>query len=161
MSAAIILGSVVTFGGYGIAGIFALVQMYSKSNQKRVSDNDQTATNLINNLKTTVDLQEKAIKENKALLDKTTKELHQMEGRNSVLESLFNGSENSILAFLKQAPVLMDIAKENHELATANNKAITDLTNTMNNFLLHIMPLMEKPVLPAPVTSQPVQKTDG
>ncbi len=146
-----------TISGYLIAGAFALYTQYSKQKTQSKTEDDKVASNLINNLKITVDQQEKALKDTNIKLEQTTKDLHLMQGRNSVLEGLFNGNENSILAFLKQAPQLMEVASENHKLAVASNEALTNLTNTMNNFLLHIMPLMDKPLIPKPVTSEPVQ----
>lgn len=128
------------YAGYVIAGALALYGLVSRQGSQVREDNMKISQNLIENLKTTVDQQKETIATTNTKLDQTTKELHQMQGRNSVLESLFNGNENSILAFLKQTPVLMEIAHENKEFSKANSEAITGLTLVIKDMVDKITP---------------------
>lgn len=117
--------------GWVVAGILVVIGLFNRQTKQNRKDDDETASNLISNLKTTVDLQEKTINSLNAKMEITNKELHQMQGRNSVLESLFNGNENSILAFLKQAPKLLEIAEDNNKLTKENFTATTNLTTAI------------------------------
>lgn len=108
---------------------------FNSRNNQRAAD-DSVSSNLIQNLKTTSDMQEKMIGTLTTKLDQTTKELHVMQGRNTVLEELFNGSENSILSFLKQAPELITIAKENHDLSKKNADDIAALTASIGKLVV-------------------------
>lgn len=129
------LGILAGVAGWLVAGVFTFIGLFSTQSKANRVDDDSVASNLINNLKLTVD----QLKEDKdamsTKLDNTTKELHQMQGRNSVLEGLFNGSENSILAFLKQAPEIMNFAHENNTLAKSNLEAVTSLTASIDNLI--------------------------
>lgn len=112
----------------GVLGVYGLFNMQARS---RRADDDSVSANLINNLKSTVD----QMKEQNAIqavkLEQTTKELHQMQGRNTVLEQLFNGQEGSIMAFLKQAPALVKITEENNAMAKRNADDIGKLTKAV------------------------------
>ena len=129
------LGILAGVAGWLVAGVFTFIGLFSTQSKSNRADDDNIATNLINNLKSTVD----QLKEDKdtmsAKLDETTRQLHLMQGRNSVLESLFNGNENSILAFLKQAPDMMAFAQENNALAKSNLEATTSLTASIDNLV--------------------------
>lgn len=133
------LQTIINFGGYLIAAGLAVFSLFNSQWKQRQKDVDSTATNLINNLKTTVDIQEKTIakiqKENSehivkrdAELKDLSAKLHELSGRNKVLEDLFKGRDPAMKAFFEDAPVILQIAKENNKLATDNSKAIHDLT---------------------------------
>ncbi len=129
------LGTIVGSGGYIIAGVLVVLGMFGMGARDRRSESDKVASDLINNLKLTVEQLEKANVAMTARLDQTTKELHLMQGRNEMLERLFNGAEGSILSFLKQAPSLVEMIKDNNALSHQNNAALTTLTDTMEKFL--------------------------
>lgn len=126
------------FGGYIVAGVLVVLGYLGMGSRDRRKDDDTVATNLINNLQKTVDLQEKTIKATSDKLDQTTKELHQMQGRNSVLEGLFNGNENSILSFLKAAPRLISVAEENNTLAKATNASVGQMAQALTSLMQHL-----------------------
>lgn len=112
---------------------------FNQRGTQRASD-DAVASNLISNLQSSLTLTENTLKATNDKLDKTTMELHQMQGRNTVLEQLFNGSEGSILSFLKQAPELMRIANENHQLAKSNSEDLGKLTAAINLLVTAMTP---------------------
>lgn len=145
---AAILDIVAVIGAAGAAAWYAF------NNQKstlRAAD-DTVSSNLIQNLKTTTDLQEKTIGQLSLKLDTTTKELHQMQGRNEMLEKLFNGSEGSILAFLKEAPKLVRIADENNALAKSTNDEIKHLTTELRALVGALSGLDLKPAAQLDIT---------
>ena|SRR5579863_6864288 len=144
------------WGGWVVAGGFAVYGMWDKATNARHKDADDTATSLINNLKSTVDLQATQLKSYSEKLDQTTKELHLMQGRNSVLESLFNGSENSILAFIKEVPKLTRLTEENNTIAKANSDATTNLTKAITALLTKMTPQSEKTTTTVEKTTAPV-----
>lgn len=120
-----------------VLGAAAAAAWYAFSGQRgsqRAAD-DVVASNLIQNLKTTTDIQEKTISDLSIKLDNTTKDLHLMQGRNTVLETLFNGSEGSIMAFLKMAPDLQRIADENNKLAKETNANVQALTASVDKLV--------------------------
>lgn len=124
-----------TILGWGVAGVFVFMGFFGQNSKQRKEESDKLADGLIQRLKETVDQQGKDNLALSAKLDQTTKELHIMQGRNSVLEGLFNGSENSIMAFLKQAPELLQVAQQNHELAQSTNAAIGRLAEAMTSLV--------------------------
>lgn len=122
-----------------VAGSAAWYAFFSQKRSQQATDDD-VATKLINNLKLTVDQQEKTIGGLTTKLDTTTKELHQMQGRNTVLEQLFNGSEGSILSFLKEAPKLTLIAEENNALAKETSNDIKSLIASIDRLVTVLAP---------------------
>lgn len=134
LSTYIELAAAVVVGGIAVLGFF------NTTMRQRRGEDDSVATNLINNLKLTVDQQKEALAATSTKLDETTKQLHLMQGRNSVLESLFNGSEGSILAFLKQAPELQRIADENNNLAKATRDEVRALTSSIDRLVAVLTP---------------------
>lgn len=125
------LPTYIELAGAAIVGGLAVFGLFNTTMRGRRSEDSSVATNLINNLQTSLNLTESNLKATNVKLEQTTKELHQMQGRNQVLEALFNGQEGSIMAFLKQAPVLVRIAEENNAMAKQNTKDISDLTSSI------------------------------
>jgi len=134
------LTNIVMFGGYIIAGVLVVLGMFGMQVRQRRGESDTVASTLINNLQASLKLTEDNLKTTMGRLDTTTKELHQMQGRNTVLEQLFNGSEGSILSFLKQAPELMRVAKENHEISQTNAAELKQLTTSINLLVTALTP---------------------
>lgn len=141
------INTFVAIGGYAIAGGLAIFGVANKAWRQRRTEDDGVTQNLISNLQATVTLQEKTIGDLRTTLNQTTKEMHQMQGRNSVLEGLFNGSENSIMAFLKQAPELMTIARQNNAIGTNTEKQIGELTKAIGDLVAELR--AEREVVPA------------
>ena len=146
--------------GWIIAGALALAGVFNAKFRERRRESDETATNLINNLRTTVEVQEKSIAKMQHDMDEHTKQrdieikdlrdkVHNLSGRNSVLEDLFKGRDPAMQLFLKDAPNLMTIARQNNiliseqndlavknnDLAVKNSEAITALTNKMTELV--------------------------
>jgi hypothetical protein len=94
----------------------------AKKNQQ-ASDN-AVSQNLISNLQTSLDLTKSDLRETNAKLEVTTADLHRMQGRNSVLESLFNGNEGSIVSTLKMVPELVAAIREANAISKANADSV-------------------------------------
>lgn len=123
--------TIITVGGWTIAGGLALYGVFNTQQRAREKESDQTASNLITNLRTTVDLQEKELTR---LRDKETaqgKEIAHLSGQLAMLERVVQGRDPAMQAFLKDAPGLFQIARENNGLAKANSEAITALTSSI------------------------------
>jgi ABC-type transporter Mla subunit MlaD len=134
--------SMLGLAGYVIAGVFAFRGQWDKSSKNKDAEADALSDKLIQRLQQTVDQSEKSVATLSAKLEQTTKELHQMQGRNQVLESLFNGSENSIMAFLKQAPVLVKMTGESNQLAKDTSASIDHLASTFAKFIDNLQPIL-------------------
>lgn len=132
--------TLITIVGWMIAGGLAIFGVLNKQWRAREDEADSVAQRLIENLEATVDQQERTINKQAELLEATRKEMHQMQGRNTVLEELFNGSENSILSFLKQTPELMKIARENHTYNKTNSEEIGKLTVAVEQLVEALRP---------------------
>lgn len=132
--------SLLEYGGYIVAGILVVLGIFGVQVRQRRAEDDDVSTKLITNLQASLTLTEKNLKETNVKLDETTKQLHLMQGRNTVLEELFNGSENSILSFLKQAPELVLFAKENHTLSQKNAEDISALTSSIQDLVKALTP---------------------
>lgn len=140
------VGTIITWGGYVIAGILAIVGAFNLQRQAQRTADDQTAANLIQNLKTTTELQEKEITR---LRDKEAaqgKELAHLQGQLTMLKEIFQGRDPEMQEFLKTVPQLMIIAHENNGLAKAQADALAALTSQITALVVAITP-------PKPATS--------
>jgi len=133
-------------GGWVIAGVFGVIGIFNRQARERRKEDESVATNLINNLQKTVDLQEDTMKKMRLEMDAHTKERNEeikgirdqmshLQGRNAVLEELFKGRDPAMQAFLKDAPMLLEITKKDHELIEESMKSITGLSATMSKFV--------------------------
>lgn len=136
-----------TIGGWIIAGTLGLVGLFDRGKRERRKEDDQVASNLIKNLQTTSDLQEKKItkmqedmaahsKERDKEVQTLREELKHLTGRNSMLEDLFKGRDPQMQAFLKDAPLLIELAKKDHELIEQSSAAVTTLVEAMSKLIL-------------------------
>lgn len=128
------------FLGYIIAGVLAVWGVFNRQKRDRERFDDQTATNLINNLKTTTELQEKEIAVLRSKEVEQGKEIAHLQGQVKVLSDILQGKDPAMQAFIKQAPQLMAIAHENNGLAKANSEAITGLTKSISTLIDKITP---------------------
>jgi uncharacterized coiled-coil protein SlyX len=136
------LSEVVAWGGYLVAGILAIAGIFNMQRQKQRADNDQTAANLINNLKITVDLQEKELVSLRLREVDQGKQIAHLQGQVKVLSDILQGRDPQQMEVFKQAPAIFDIARENNKMSRANNEAITKLTETISIFIESLQPLM-------------------
>lgn len=136
---------ILTIGGWIIAGVLAVVGVFNKQSRERRREDEDVASNLIKNLQTTVEVQEKTIAKMQETMEKHTKERNEemqklrdqmthISGRNSMLEDLFKGRDPQMQAFLKEAPMLVEIIKADHELIEENTKMLTALGSAMSKF---------------------------
>jgi len=143
-----ILGTALTFGGYVIAGGFAVSGFFNRQQRSRRADNDLTATNLINNLKTTTEVQEKEIDLLRAKEIDQGKQIANMQGQIKVLSDILQGRDPAMQKFLSDAPEVARLAAENILIAknTASivadlaEKRMTELTNSINNLVKVLTP---------------------
>ena len=124
-----------TAGGWIIAGILAIVGMFNLQWRARRADDDKTASNLIANLKTTTELQEKEITVLRGKEIEQGREIAHLQGQVKVLTEVLQGRDPAMKAFLDRAPELMTIAHENNGLAKANADAITNLTKAITGLI--------------------------
>ena len=130
-----LLTSIVTYGGYILAGVFVALGMFGVQFRQRRNDNNEVTQNLIANYKLTVDEQDKKIKLSQEREIEQGKEIAHLQGQVKVLSDILQGRDPSMVAFLKDAPVLITIARENNGLAKANSEAITMLTKTISDLV--------------------------
>lgn len=141
-----ILGTVAPFLGWFAFGVLAVIGLFNKSRRVQRLEDDQTASNLITNLRTTVDVQEKTINQmqvDAAKKDKESREethalrdqLNQLVGRNTILEELFKGRDPKQDEFFKQAPDVFKIMRETHTLVQQQTNATVHLTEAITKLI--------------------------
>ena len=149
-----IILSHLNLAGWVVAGGFGLYGIFNKKQRERRIDDDQTASNLITNLKTSLDIQEKTItkmqsdmemhsKARDVQIKELSEKVHNLTGRNGILEDLFKGRDPAMQNFLKDAPILMTIAHENNGLAKETSGALVNLTQTIQS-LVERLPVNEQ-----------------
>lgn len=118
-----------------IAGLLAIVGIFNYQSKQRRVDDDTTANNLINNLKSTTELQEKEINTLRGKEIEQGKEIAHLQGQVKVLSDILQGRDPAMQEFLKHAPELVTIARENNGLAKANSEAMTNLTKAITGLV--------------------------
>lgn len=129
-----------TIGGWVIAGCLGIVGMFSIQNRQRRQADDSVSTNLIQNLRTTADMQEKEIMR---LRDKEVaygKDVAHLQGQLKMLTEIMQGRDPAMQAFLKTAPDLIAIVRENNTLAKEQQVAMTDLTKKLGQLVTILTP---------------------
>lgn len=138
-------------GGWVIAGIFAVIGMFSFTTKSRRVENDQLTTNLINNLTKTVETykeenanlktqMEKNASERDAQILKLQTDFSHLAGRNSLLEELFKGRDP------KQEAAYSEIPKMSATV-TATNESVGELADLIKTFINTVTPLIPKPAV--------------
>lgn len=128
---AIVLG----ISGYVVAGVLYVIGLFDKQRQDRIRADDTTATNLINNLRATTELQEKEIGQLRAEKIEQGREIAHLQGQIKTLTEVMQGRDPAMQSFLRDAPSLMQIVRENNDLSKTSAEALTKLTTAMTAFL--------------------------
>lgn len=128
--------------GWGVTGFLVVTGIFGSKYTDRRKESDRLADDLINRLKETVEQQSKDIAELKTQMSTQRAELDHVKGRNSVLEDLFKGRDPGMQQFLKDAPMLMEIAHANNALAKENSEAVSHLTDTLSTFFERLEPML-------------------
>lgn len=126
--------------GWIIAGVLAVIGMFNKQSRDRRTQDDQTAANLINNLKTTVDLQEKQLATMSTEKVAQGKEIANLQGQLTVVNKLLENRDPQVQAFLKEVPILVTAINESNVHSKSNQEAVINLTNMMADFLKKVTP---------------------
>lgn len=140
-------------GGYFVVGLFVFLGYFKRSTDDRRSEADKLADGLITRLQQTVDQQAKDMTALQEQMNKHTvqrdaeiKDLRgkvdHLTGRNGVLEDLFKGRDPAMQTFLKEAPTLITIARENNGLAKEMADGLGSLENTLMKFVDTLQPLL-------------------
>ena len=120
----------------GILGAAWYAFFGAKNNQE--AQGQAVSRNLIDNLQTSLDL-------TNVKLETTTKELHQMQGRNSVLEDLFKGNEGSIISTLKMIPELVASIRDSNAIAKSNADSVAKMATGIAELVGALAPLKAAP----------------
>lgn len=156
--------TVLGFGGYALVGLLAILGYFKKGSDDRRSEETKLADGLITRLQQTVDQNAKDMLKMQADMEKHTKDrdeqirklsddLKHMQGRNSVLEDLFKGRDPAMQAFLKDAPSLIGIARENNGLAKEMAQGLGSLESTLAKFVDTLQPILIHFELKKPATA--------
>lgn len=127
--------TIVSFGGYIISGILAVIGIFNYQARSRRQEDDLTATNLINNLKTTTELQERELVSLRLKEVEQGKEIAHLQGQVKVLSDIFQGRDPAVQAFIAKAPELLAIANENNGYAKKNFEATSKLTDAITELV--------------------------
>lgn len=137
------------FAGYILLGVFAFVGYFKKDTSALVEEADQVRQKLISSLKDTVDQQDRTLKKMQEDMEKHTEKrdlevkdlrdkLHNLTGRNAVLEDLFKGRDPAMQSFLKDAPTLITIAHENNQLGKSTAESVKRMADALASLMQHI-----------------------
>lgn len=122
--------------GWVIAGALGLAGVFNMQRQQRRRDDDQTASNLITNLKTTADLQDKELVSLRTKEVEQGKEIAHLQGQIKVLTDILQGRDPKTLATLEQIPLIYTAAMKNGE-------SIEKLTRAMADFMASFQKALE------------------
>jgi uncharacterized coiled-coil protein SlyX len=128
------------YAGWGIAGVFGIIGLFDRSARARRQEDDATASNLITNLRTTTDLQEKEIGVLRAKEIEQGKEIAHLQGQVKTLSEIMQGRDPSMQSFFKEAPELLVMVKENNQSAKESAAAIVSLTNALTKLVITMTP---------------------
>ena len=128
----ITISAALSIGGYVIAGILFVLGLFNKQAASRRVADDTISTNLITNLQTTCNLQEKEITTLREKEVEQGKEIAHLQGQVKTLSDLMQGRDPAMQSFLGGAPELMRIAAENNKLALATSQSVKDLTGAVH-----------------------------
>jgi len=117
-----------TLGGWVIAGVLAFVGILDRATRQRRKEDDNTASNLIQNLKTTTELQEKEIVTLRSKEVEQGKEIAHMQGQMKVLSEILQGRDPDMQAHM--------------ELGKHNAEVLALLAQTMNTFIETLQPII-------------------
>ena len=120
--------TIISIGGYVLAGVFAFIGIFNKQRQDREKLDDQTASNLIQNLKTTVDIQKTEIAgltEDKIEQGKT---IAHLEGQVKVLTDMVALRDPETMKAIAMIPDL-------HLIGERNGETLKKLTDAMTDFM--------------------------
>lgn len=138
--------SILGIGGYFIVGLFVFLGLFKKNKDERAKQADNIADTLIARLQERVKQLEEDMAEHTKMRDDQIQKLQStvdhLTGRNAVLEELFKGRDPAMQTFLKEAPTLITIARENNGLAKEVSQGLTSLENTLMKFVDTLQPLL-------------------
>ncbi len=121
--------------GWIVAGAIGVFGVFNGQWRQRRAEDDSTATNLINNLRTTTELQEKEIVALRAKEVEQGREIAHLQGQVKILSEVMQGRDPAMQKFLTDAPTLMTIAKENNGLAKETAHALNGLADAITAFV--------------------------
>lgn len=114
--------------GWLVAGIIGFIGIFNKQRQTRRVEDDQVANNLIANLRTTTDLQEKELEKLRTKEVENGKEIAHLQGQVKVLSEILQGRDPATKEIMSQIP-------EIYKIGTHNGESIEKLTTTMTEFM--------------------------
>lgn len=138
--------NILGLGGYVIAGILAFLGIFNVQLNSRRKENEALTNELITKLDRKVKDQAEEIE----LVRQQTKDhaierdnqiralqddIKTLSGKNELLENLFKGRDPIMQTVFKEAPEIFAIARENNIYSKANNVALTELTQTIKDFI--------------------------
>lgn len=122
------LTAIATAAGWILAGILAVIGVFDRATRQQRKDDDDTASNLIQNLKTTTELQEKEITTLRAKEVEQGKEIAHLQGQMKVLSEILQGRDPDM--------------QEHIELGRNNAEVLANLAQTMSTFIETLQPVL-------------------
>lgn len=132
------LGAFFTIGGWVVAGIFVVLGFFGRGEASRRAENDKLADSVISRQKEDNEQKGKQIAALTIDLEQTKKDLHQLQGRNTLLEELFKGRDPAMQTFLATAPRLIQIAEDNNNLAKATNASVGQMATALTELMTRL-----------------------
>lgn len=128
--------------GFAGLGVLVLTGSFSGEAKRMQGESDRVAQDLISNYRITIEEQEKKIS---GLLVKEVeqgKQIAHLEGQLKVLADMVALRDPQTASVFSEAPEIFKLARENNQYSKANNAAIERLTNTIEEFINRLPPLM-------------------
>lgn len=124
---------IITFGGYVIAVGFGVASLWNRQTKERNAESDRVASELIENLQRTSNLQKEELLALRSKEIDQGKEIAHLQGQVKVLSDLFQGRDPAMIQFFKEAPDLIVSTRANSNAVSDLTKAITELITSMKN----------------------------
>lgn len=139
--------------GFVVMGLFVFTGIFGSKNNERRTEADRIASELIERLKEKVEQLEQdmtehtqqrdiELKDMTERLEAHQKEIHQLQGSNDAYLKILTLRDPAAQKVFSEAPAIFEIAKENNQLSRNNGESIIKLTNTLNQFIENLRPIL-------------------
>jgi tetrahydromethanopterin S-methyltransferase subunit B len=130
-----IIISVVGFCALVMGGIFGVAGAFDRFKRQRQTELDQDGASLISILKDSVDALSGKVAELEKSAEKNKKRIEELETRNSVLEQIFQGRDQTSADFFKQGFISMKHTEEILLMVEKNNENLEKLYTVIEKHL--------------------------
>lgn len=138
----------VTLIAADLAGIFAIISLVDKGRKQQVAEAQQLSKDIIEGLKTKVDLLEEQLEAQSSEIKILRNDLLKVTTENRTLREVLEGRDQSAVDYRKRGELSMEIVASTHKLVEENSEAIALLNKNIEKLFSaieqHLKKLEEK-----------------